>query len=100
MGYVKTIVKLAAVAIALVAIPSAGFAQDGLPTAGEAMGNTGGGVTYKKETVYDFDGDDVEGNLVKPDEANITGEQHGKTSSLIKIRADFIPEMIKSVENI
>lgn len=83
------------------AVPAAVFAQDALPTAGEAMGGgESGDVVYKKETVYDFDGDDVEGALVKPDEANITGEQHSKTSSLIKIRQDFIPEMLKSVEDI
>ena len=83
-------------------LPAAAFAQDALPTAGEAMGGTGGdgNVVYKSETVYDFEGDDVEGALVKPDEANITGEQHSKTSSLIKIRQDFIPEMLKSVEDI
>jgi hypothetical protein len=92
--------KLFVVAV-VVGLAPAAFAQDALPTAGEATGDAGsGGVVYKKETTYDFDGDDVEGNLVKPDEANISGEQHGKTSSLIKIRADFIPEMIKSVENI
>lgn len=88
-------------AFVVLIVPSMAFAQDALPTAGEAMGGTGGGdVQYKKETVYDFEGDDVEGNLVKPDEANITGETHGKTSSLIKIRQDFIPEMLKSVEDI
>jgi len=80
------------------------FAQDdgSLPTAGEAMegGTSQGNVVYKKETHYDFEGDDVEGALVKPDEANISGEQHGKTSSLIKIRQDFIPEMLESVEDI
>jgi len=73
-----------------------------MPSAGEAMGGGGGGdnVVYKKETEYDFEADDVEGNLVKPDEANIGAEQHGKTSSLIKIRSDFVPEMLKSVEDI
>lgn len=77
------------------------FAQDNGPTAGEAMGGSGdGGVVYKKETEYDFEADDVEGALVKPDEANIRADQHGKTSSLIKIRQDFIPEMLKSVEDI
>ncbi len=92
---------LGIVAFAVLTVPAVAFGQDALPTAGEAMGNTGGGdVQYKKETVYDFEGDDVEGNLVKPDEANITGETHGKTSSLIKIRQDFIPEMLKSVEDI
>ena len=76
------------------------FAQDALPTAGEAMGGASGDVVYKKETQYDFEGDDIDGALVKPEEANISGEQHGKTSSLIKIRSDFVPELLKSVENI
>jgi hypothetical protein len=93
---------IAVVVFVFVALPQMAFAQDALPTAGEAMGGggSGGDVTYKKETVYDFEGDDVEGALVKPDEANITGEQHSKTSSLIRIRQDFIPEMLKSVEDI
>ncbi len=93
-------VLFASVVMALMSVPTFGFAQDG-PTAGEATGSTGGSeVEYKKETTYDFEGDDVEGALVKPDEENITGDQHGKTSSLIKIRADFIPEMLKSVESL
>lgn len=87
--------------IALTIVPGAVFAQDDMPSAGEAMGGGGGeNVVYKKETEYDFEADDVEGNLVKPDEANIGAEQHGKTSSLIKIRSDFVPEMLKSVEDI
>lgn len=74
-------------------------AQDGpVPEAGG--GDVGAGVQYKKETVYDFEDDVVEGNLVKPDGVVTSGELHGKTSSLIKIRADFIPEMIKSVEDL
>jgi hypothetical protein len=87
--------------IALTIIPGAVLAQDDMPSAGEAMGGgSGDNVVYKKETEYDFEADDVEGNLVKPDEANIGAEQHGKTSSLIKIRSDFVPEMLKSVEDI
>lgn len=87
--------------VMMMLLPAAAFAQDALPTAGAAMGGGGGGdVVYKEKTVYDFEGDDVEGALVKPDEANISGEHHGKTSSLIKIRQDFIPEMLKSVEDI
>jgi hypothetical protein len=58
---------ITATAFVLFVIPFSAAAQDGLPTAGEAMGGaTGGDVTYKKETVYDFEGDDVEGALVKP----------------------------------
>ncbi len=81
-------------------VPVTAAAQS-LPTAGAARGGQGDdNVVYKQETVYDFDGDDVEGNLVKPDGTNITGDQRGKTSSLINIRSDFIPEMLKSVESL
>jgi hypothetical protein len=87
--------------LAFTLVPALASAQDGMPTAGEATGGTGGGnVQYKKETNYDFEADDVEGALVKPEEANITGEQHGKTSSLIKIRSDFVPELLKTVEKL
>ncbi len=97
MKKVLSILVFAGIALAT----SHAAAQDALPTAGEAMGNTGGGdVVYKKETRYDFEADDVEGNLVKPDEANLNAEQHGKTSSLINIRSDFVNEMVESVEDI
>lgn len=76
---------------------TAAFAQE----AGEALNGGGNsGVVYKEETNYDFEADDVEGALVKPDGENINGNNRGKTSSLIKIRGDFVPEMLKSVEDI
>lgn len=92
--------KLALMVMAGAMLAPVTLAAQSLPTAGAAHGDTGGDVVYQKETVYDFDGDDVEGNLVKPDGTNITGEQRGKTSSLINIRGDFIPEMLKSVESL
>ncbi len=85
------------IVLAAMLVSSVVLAQD-LPSAAGEGGE--GGVVYKKETVYDFDDDLVEGNLVKPDGELIGGELHGKMSSLIKIRADFIPEMIKSVEDL
>lgn len=84
---------------ALVLTGGIAAAQDG-PVPEVAGGGTGDGTVYKKETVYDFEDDLVEGALVKPDGALVGGELHGKTSSLIKIRSDFIPEMIKSVEDL
>jgi hypothetical protein len=74
----------------------------GLPTVAAAQGGSGSGgsTKVKEKTTYDFDGDDVTGNLVKPNESNIQAQQHGKTSSLITIRSDFIPEMLKTVEDL
>jgi hypothetical protein len=55
---------------------------------------------YKSKTVYDFDDDVVEGDLVRPDGEFIDTRKGAKHSSLIKIRENFIPEMIKSAEDI
>ncbi len=57
-------------------------------------------VSYKKETKYDFDDDMVEGDLVKPDGEMIGSAGKAKHSSLIKVRQHFIPEMLKSAEDI
>lgn len=74
-------------------------AQD-MPQPEVGQEGQGGETQYEEETVYDFDGDDVTGNLVKPDGEDVTAQTHGKTSSLIKIRSDFIPEMLESVEEL
>jgi len=60
----------------------------------------GGETVYKSKTVYDFDDDIVEGDLVRPDGEFIDTRRGAKHSSLIKIRADFIPEMLKSAEDL
>jgi hypothetical protein len=72
----------------------AAFAQAPPPAGG---GDT---VNYKQKTVYDFDDDVVEGDLVRPDGEFVDSRRAAKHSSLIKIRENFIPEMLKSAEDI
>jgi len=60
-------------------------------------GDKGGGGKVK---VYDFSGDTIEGDLVKPEGTDVSVTDFGKHSSLIKIRKDFIPEIIKSAEDL
>jgi len=58
------------------------------------------GVTYKSKTVYDCGDDVVEGDLVRPDGEFVDSRKAAKHSSLIKVRENFIPEMLKSAEDI
>lgn len=58
------------------------------------------GTKYKKKTVYDFDDDVVEGDLQRPDGELVAIKRKAKHSSLIKIREHFIPEMLKSAEDL
>jgi len=71
----------------------------GAPAAGPG-GAAGNSVQYKQKTVYDFDDDTVEGDMVRPDGEFVDSRRGAKHSSLIKIRENFIPEMLKSVEGI
>lgn len=88
-----------AAAPAPAAAPAAAAAA---PAGGAAApaGGAAGGVTYKAKTVYDFDDDLVEGDLVRPDGDLVDSRGKAKHSSLIKIRRDFVQEMVKSVESI
>lgn len=57
-------------------------------------------ATYKSKTVYDFEDDNVEGDLQRPDGELVNSINKAQHESLIEIRKDFIPEMLKSLEDI
>ena len=48
----------------------------------------------------DFEGDVVETSFLKPDASLIEGEARKGAASLLKIRLDFIPEIVRSAEDI
>jgi hypothetical protein len=66
------------------------------PGASDDSGNT----QYKAKTVYDFEDDTVEGDLQRPDGELVNSLKKTEHSSLIEIRKDFIPEMLKSLEDV
>jgi hypothetical protein len=51
-------------------------------------------------TTYDFDDDLVTGDLVRPDGEQLVVRQGGRRGTLIRPREHFIPEMLKSVEDL
>jgi hypothetical protein len=69
---------------------------------GAAVAQEAGGdnAAYKSKTVYDFEDDNVEGDLQRPDGELVNSINKAQHESLIEIRKDFIPEMLKSLEDI
>lgn len=57
-------------------------------------------ASAQEETSYDFEDDLVQGDLVRPDGENLMVRRKGARQSLIRIREHFIPELLKSVENL
>ena len=80
--------------LAIVLTAGAALADD--KKGGGGGGDKGGG----KVKTYDFSGDTIEGDLVKPEGSTVDARDFAKHSSLINIRKDFIPEIIKSAEDL
>jgi len=83
-----------ALCIAGSSIAGSAMAQDA-PAGAPAPAAGGGG-----ETSYDFEDDLVTGDLVRPDGELLSVRRRGNRASLIQIREHFIPEMLKSVEDL
>lgn len=53
-----------------------------------------------KVKVYDFSGDTIDGDRIRPEGSSVDARDFAKHSSLIRIRKDFIPEILKSAEDL
>jgi hypothetical protein len=58
------------------------------------------GAAPPKVKVYDFSGDTIEGDLIRPEGTTVDARDFAKHSSLIRIRKDFIQEIVKSAEDL
>jgi hypothetical protein len=86
--------KLSAWFLCVLMLVGVGFGATA--SAQDAEGGGGGGSA----TTYDFEDDLVQGDLVRPDGENLMVRRRGARESLIKIREHFVPELLKSVENL
>ena len=84
-------VVVAFVLVASLVVGGPAFAQD-------SKGGDKGGTPKVK--VYDFSGDTIEGDLIRPEGSTVDARDFAKHSSLIRIRTNFIPEIIKSAEDL
>ena len=56
--------------------------------------------TKPKVKVYDFSGDTIEGDLIRPEGSTVDARDFSKHSSLIRIRKEFIDAILKSAEDL
>jgi len=57
-------------------------------------------VVYKQRTEIDFEGVEIDGELVKPQGSLLLERKHAKFNPMIKLRTDFDDEMDKLVNEI
>lgn len=71
------------------------------PAAAQPKGKApAGGDKAAKVKVYDFSGDTIEGDLIRPEGTTVDARDFSKHSSLIRIRKDFIDAILKSAEDL
>jgi len=70
--------------------------------ADEAAGGEGGEeqVVYKKTTIIDFSDVTITGELAKPEGSYLMNKKKTSFNLLIRVRDNFLPEMIKTVDNL
>jgi hypothetical protein len=81
--------------VAVLAMSGSVLAQDEKPAGAPAAA-----AGEPAATSYDFEDDLVTGDLVRPDGELLNVRRRGNRASLIQIREHFIPEMLKSVEDL
>lgn len=53
-------------------------------------------VVFKKRTIIDFTGALIEGDLIKPEGSYVVSRKVSRFSSLIRVRENYLPELIAS----
>lgn len=57
-------------------------------------------VVYRSLVHYDFDDDVVDGELVRPEGLLVSGQSAASFRSLVELRKNFVPEMLKSADDL
>ena len=72
-----------------------------MPSVAQAQNKKNNKTAEKKKVkTYDFSGDDIDGDLIKPDGDFVDVKNLASHTSLIRIRKDFIKEILKSAEDL
>lgn len=77
------------------------LAFGGLALAQDKKGKDKNSVSgYQKSKKYSFEDEDVNGQLLKPEGDVLAGRTDLKHASLIRVRTNFIKEIVKSAEDL
>jgi hypothetical protein len=65
-----------------------------------ALGQGQEKVVYKQKTIIDFSDVTIQGELTKPEGSYISSRKEAAFQRLIKVRENFYPELLKSVDKL
>lgn len=88
----KKLVSMMALTL-LIGASSAAFAQDEVIREADK-------TEFKKKTVIDFSDVTIQGELTKPEGSYLLNRKKTNFKTLLKIRANFLPELFNSTDNL
>jgi hypothetical protein len=89
----KRFIQSAVIALAL-ALAGTAFAQE------DKVVQEADKVSFKKKTIIDFSDVTIQGELTKPEGSYVLNRKKTNFKSLLKIRANFLPELFNSTDNL
>jgi hypothetical protein len=92
--------KIFGLIVAAIVVVAGSIAAPGSAWAQEKKGGADKAGSTPKVKTYDFSGDTIEGDLIRPEGTTVDARDFAKHASLIRIRKDFISEIIKSAEDL
>lgn len=78
--------------VSILSLGTSAFAQDVVRQADR--------TEFKKKTVIDFSDVTIQGELTKPEGSYLLNRKKTKFKTLLKIRANFLPELFNSTDNL
>ena len=90
----KRLIATATLALGLAAFVSPAAAQE------DTVIREADKTLYKKKTVIDFSDVTIQGELTKPEGSYLLNRKKTNFRSLLKARADFLPELFTSTDNL
>lgn len=94
----RSLLRLLPLAIALLAVGT--YSRHARADDDEVDADSGRKIQYKSKTEIDFEGLDVEGEMVKPSSALVLDRKKASFNPLIKMRENFNPEMEESIDEV
>src|SRR3954463_3150547 len=94
------ITAAAASLLLLFGLPGAARAEDPKTTTTTRVVQEADKTVYRKKSVVDFSEVNVEGDLTKPEGSYVINRRKTGFDSRIRVRADFTPELQKSVDHL
>ena len=89
-------ILMAGLAVAALSVPAMGIGD----AVAQKKGKKAKKASKNRVKTYDFSGDEIDGDLVKPDGEFVDTRKFATHTSLIRIRKDFIREIVKSAEDL